>query len=105
MPQGWGPLTAQAQEGDPSSTLSLYRELLRLRHELPALAGSDLTIASDDGVVQLLRGNGFRCVLNTTNRMVDVPTLGSLLVGSEPEMRVEGGLLVLPPETCAWLQE
>jgi alpha-glucosidase len=105
MPQGWGPLTAQAQEGDPSSTLSLYRELLRLRHVLPALAGSDLTIASDDGVVQLLRGNGFRCVLNTTNRMVDVPTLGSILVGSEPEMRVEGGLLELPPETCAWLQE
>ena len=105
MPQGWGPLTAQTQGNDPSSTLSLYRELLRLRHTLSGLAGRDLEITSDKGIVRLARGDGFRCVMNTTDRTVDEPTRGTLLVGSEPDVQLSAGMLVLPPQTAAWLQE
>lgn len=105
MPEGWAALTVQAQEADPSSTLSLYRELLRLRHVLPGLTGADMAISADDGIVRLARGAGLRCVLNTTASSVTQPTTGVLLIGSEPDVLVRAGVLTLPPQTAAWLQE
>src|SRR3712207_8820162 len=50
---------------DPASTLSLYRSALRLRRELPDLAGGSLTWRElGDDVLAFDRGPAFRCVVN-----------------------------------------
>ena len=53
QPEGWGPLTAQAQQDDPHSTLGLYRAALRLRREYPVHAHRTLRWLSPPGAPYL----------------------------------------------------
>jgi alpha-glucosidase len=92
----------QAQDGDPSSMLSLYRAALRLRHSLRALgAGSGrdvqwLELGND--VVAFSREPGFTFVLNTGSDPVELPD-GEVLLASAPP--AEGRLL--PGDAAAWV--
>ena len=43
QPRDWKALSVEAQQSDPASTLRLYQDALRLRHELPALGDGTLT--------------------------------------------------------------
>ncbi|SDH10335.1 glycoside hydrolase family 13 protein [Klenkia brasiliensis] len=95
QPAAWAELTAQAQDGDPGSTLTLYRTALRLRREL--LAGEEF--GWDDAppeVLSFTRGRGLRCVVNLGTDAL--PLVGEVLLASGP---VPGG--ELPPDTAAWL--
>ena len=95
QPEAWRALTVAAQDGDPSSTLALYRDALRLRREL--LGEQPLTwLDLGDGVLAFERGPGFGCVVNLSAGPVPLPA-GRLLLASGD---VSAGL---PPDTAAWL--
>lgn len=94
QPVGWAARTAAAQEGDPSSMLSLYREALRLRRELELSAGGLHWIEGSD-VLHFERGNGVRCLVNFGTEAVAVP--GRALLVSDPFF--DG---MLPADTACW---
>ncbi|MFQ6200515.1 glycoside hydrolase family 13 protein, partial [Streptomyces sp. NPDC000405] len=66
QPADWAPRTAEAQTGDKTSMLELYRAALRLRHEHPALGDGTLTWLDDTParVLAFRRDPGFVCVVN-----------------------------------------
>ncbi|NGN70027.1 glycoside hydrolase family 13 protein [Streptomyces sp. A7024] len=101
QPADWGGLTVAAQEGDPGSTLALYRAALKLRRGLDGpLAWEE----SPEGVLAFRRGDGFRCIVNTGAREVGVPVAGGtrLLLGSGPVAAPVEGVLRVPADTCVW---
>lgn len=101
QPDDWADRTVEAEETDPSSTLGLYRTSLRLRHAHPGLAqGAPWRLReSDTDVVDLERGDGFRCIANCSTEPVRLPD-GTLLISSSP-LEAPG---LLPPDTTAWIQ-
>ena len=104
MPEGWGPLTVAAEEADPASTLHQYRTMLRLRHELPALAVGALEVqVLDGGVLVVQRGTDFTCVVNCGNATASLDVPGRVLVASDASVATQGGRITLPPSTGAWI--
>ncbi|MFP8905396.1 glycoside hydrolase family 13 protein [Streptomyces atacamensis] len=100
QPDAWKPLTAEAQDRDPSSMLNLYRSALALRRSHPALGDGTLTwdSAPDDPVLSFVRTPGFRCVANLSGDPVTLPAHSVVLLASE---ELEGGRL--PGDTTVWL--
>ncbi|HEY0636659.1 MAG TPA: glycoside hydrolase family 13 protein [Pseudonocardiaceae bacterium] len=100
QPADWGPLTADAQDGDPSSMLELYRAALRLRRSHPALGDGTLAFRGDlgDDVVAFDRSPGFTCVVNLGASPVALPAGAEVLLASGPLTGSE-----LPADTAAWL--
>ncbi|MEE4544163.1 alpha-amylase family glycosyl hydrolase [Streptomyces sp. V4-01] len=103
QPPEWAGLSVEAQQGDPGSTLELYRAALRLRRELPALgAGAAVTwLDAPQGVLAFRRdapegaagtgnateaadgaGSGFVCTVNTTGAPVELAAPGRPLLSS-----------------------
>ena len=100
LPQpGWfASLAVEAQDGDPGSTLTLYRAALRLRRELQG--PEELTwVDAPAGVLHFVRPGGWRCVMNFTDAPVPLPD-GEVLLASGPLPKGE-----LPGETTVWLRE
>ncbi|RAY11940.1 alpha-amylase [Actinomadura craniellae] len=98
MPPGWAELTVAAQRADPGSTLSYYRQALRLRRELlPELPETMDWLEAPDTVLAFGRGP-LVCVVNCGTEPVPLP-LGEPLLTSGP---LTGGLV--PPDTAAWLR-
>jgi alpha-glucosidase len=107
QPDDWAELTAEAQEHDEHSTLALYRRALRVRKASPVLGDGELVWcdAGFDDVLAIERP-GLAPVLVLLNtgaapRTVEVP--GEVLVSSVPVSREAAGL-VLPPDSCTWVQ-
>ncbi|WP_369252337.1 glycoside hydrolase family 13 protein [Geodermatophilus amargosae] len=99
MPEGWGPLTAEAQAADPSSTLSLYRAALALRAAAPAFVGESLEwLPAPAGCLAFRRPGGLVCLLNLSPQAVPLPE-GRVLLASDD---VTGG--TLPADAAVWLQ-
>jgi alpha-glucosidase len=98
QPGSWAALTAEAQQADPASMLSLYQQALALRHELPELRSDAFGWQeAAEGVLHFDRGPGFRCVVNISGE--PLPLDGArVLLSSEP---VEDG--ALPHDAAAWL--
>ncbi len=84
QPVDWSALTVEAQDGDPSSTLELYRHALRLRREQFADAPDLEWIDAPAGILAFRRGS-LECWINTTSDPVAMPP-GSVLLrsGGEP---------------------
>ena len=101
QPPAWAGLSAQAQDGDPDSTLSLYRRALAVRATHPALG--DGTLAWGDEypgrVLFFTREPGFGCLVNLSPEPVALPEGSTLLVASGPLQ--EGGV---PTDTAAWVE-
>jgi alpha-glucosidase len=98
MPEGWGPLTAEAQAADPASTLSLYRAALALRASSPTFGGESLEwLPAPEGSLAFRRPGGLVCLLNLSPEAVPLPE-GRVLLASDD---VAGG--VLPSDTAVWL--
>jgi glycosidase len=58
QPPGWERYAADAQERDPGSMPSLYREALRLRRSEPGFGGPDLRrLPAPEGVLAFVRGS------------------------------------------------
>jgi alpha-glucosidase len=100
QPAEWKDRTVQAQTGDPSSMLELYRAAIGLRRAEEGLHRS--TMAWFDAAPKVLaytRGPGFACVLNMSDAPVPLPAHRSCLLASGP---LDG--TSLPPDTAVWLR-
>ena len=111
QPDGWESLTVMAEDADPHSTLAQYRAMLRLRHAHPGLADDAVWSlpGAPDGLLVLERGCGLVCVVNCGDEPAVSPMSGVLLLASDVSVRAEsdmaeGGRIVLPPSTGAWIQ-
>jgi len=99
QPAGWAALTVAAQRGDPHSTLSLYRDALRLRRELGLGLGPLRWLDQPAGGVLAFARPGLVCTTNCGPRPVPlrrrygVPVLTS---GPAPVPAV------LPADTTVW---
>ncbi|WP_369224126.1 glycoside hydrolase family 13 protein [Streptomyces sp. R39] len=99
QPPNWGERSVEAQTGDETSMLELYRTALRLRRENPALGDGTMTwLDSPAGVLAFRRGLGFVCVVNLSGEAYPLPEHSSVLLAGGP---VEDG--VLAPDQAAWL--
>ncbi len=95
-PPAWELLTVEAQEADPTSTLSFYRRALALRRDRAggALAWHD----APPDVLHFTGRGGLRCVVNLGHTPVPLPQgYPDPLLSSAP---LVGG--TLSPDTAAW---
>ncbi|MFE3878793.1 glycoside hydrolase family 13 protein [Kitasatospora sp. NPDC059146] len=102
QPAEWAGLSVEAQTGDPSSTLELYRSALAVRRAQPDLgAGTGVEwLDAPEGTLAFRRGS-FVCTVNTTGEPVRIPAPGRLLLSST-ELGVDGGETVLAPDSTGW---
>ena len=97
QPAWFGPLSVEAQEDDPASTLTMYREALGWRCALRTAERLDWVPGGDGQVLHFTRPGGWRSVTNFGPLAVPLPP-GTVLVASGP---LEDGQL--PPDTTAWI--
>ncbi len=102
QPADFGASSVEAEDGDPSSTLTLYRAALAARRRLQR--SEELTwLESGEGVVAFARHDGWRSVTNLGSTPMPMP-LGEVVVASGPLGDAAGVLpSVLPGETTVWL--
>jgi alpha-glucosidase len=93
QPASWASLTAQAQEGDPGSMLTLYRKALELR---PSWSGALEWLDLGVGVIAYTRGE-HTCIVNLSQEPVALPPGKEVILSSIP---VEGDV---PPDAAVWL--
>ncbi|EIE98218.1 glycoside hydrolase family 13 protein [Saccharomonospora glauca] len=102
QPRHWAELTVEAQSDDSGSMLSLYREALRQRRELPAEAfeWSD----SPDDVLAFRRGSAFICTVNFSSSPVTITRPGTVRLTScaVSELDLTDDAVTLPPESAVW---
>ncbi|HEV7623804.1 MAG TPA: glycoside hydrolase family 13 protein [Amnibacterium sp.] len=99
QPADWTPLTVEAQQADPASTLSMHREALRIRRAEPALAGLDLTwLESPAGALAFERGGAFRCLVNLSAQPLAIGP-GEVLLSSAPVAD-----RLLPTDAAVWMR-
>jgi alpha-glucosidase len=102
QPADWADLTAEAQAGDPASTLRFYRSALALRRTQPALHGKQLEWRpSPPGTLIFERpgGDPMICAANLSDEPLPLPEGEVLLASSDLCGRAN-----LPPDTAAWLR-
>ena len=110
QPDGWGDLSAEAQQGRPGSTLELVRATLALRRELLPSLGDTMTLPTDlpAGAFVVRRagldGPGIACVVACGPDPVDLASVGlgssQVLLASAPDAVVDGAV---QPDHAAWL--
>jgi alpha-glucosidase len=98
MPSEWKSVTVEAEDGDPESTLSLYRRAIALRRTLGDLTGDDFAWLDPPSVDCLaFRRGSITVLLNAGDVAVPMPPgevlLASGRVGAE-----------LPGATAVWLR-
>jgi alpha-glucosidase len=98
QPAWFGPLSVEAQEHDPVSTLALYRQALSWRRRFHAAERLEWMPGTNGHVLHFGRPGGWQCVTNFGPRAVPLPH-GTLVVASSP---LQEGLL--PADTTAWIQ-
>ena len=103
QPKGWASLTVAAEEADPASTLSFYREALGLRREVAVPAGEQVELLTTGRtVLAIRRGNGLVCVTNFGRGRAELPPeAGDLLLESTPGSVHDGRI---GPDTAAWFR-
>jgi alpha-glucosidase len=100
QPSSWAARTVAAEQGDPNSMLSLYRNMLAIRRDESSLAGADFTwLPSPEAVLAFARGAHFINITNLSAAPIELPADCSLLIAST---ELAGGLL--PPDATAWLR-
>jgi alpha-glucosidase len=99
QPARWQALTVEAQDGDATSTLNLYRTILRIRRGHPHLGDGPMTwLPSQPDVLAFARGHRFICVVNLSDESILLPPGATPIVAS---VDLTGG--ELPPDASAWL--
>ncbi|MBW8484198.1 glycoside hydrolase family 13 protein [Actinomadura parmotrematis] len=97
MPEAWRTLTAEAQEGDPASTLAFYKEALKQRRALVPDLPAPLSWEETGDELLVFRRGPLTCALNFGDHPVRLPE-GRVLLASGP---LYGDLL--PGNAAAWL--
>jgi len=96
QPASFGTLAVAVQEGDPDSTLELYRRAIATRRDV---FGGDphREVQVDGGRLEVGRANGATCIVNMGERPLDLPA-GRIVLASGPLADD-----CLPPDTAVWL--
>lgn len=101
LPQshGWGIFAVEGQADDPSSTLTMYRRALAIRHEEPGLGDGEMSwIHADHKVLAFSRPGDFACYVNFGDP-IELPAHSKILLSSVP---IHGSKL--PTDTAVWLR-
>jgi alpha-glucosidase len=98
QPEWFGAYAVDRQDGDPSSTLTLYRRALDLRHELQTDEQLQWVDTDRDDVVAFARPNGWTVVTNFGTEPAALPA-GEVVLSSTA---LEGH--TLPGESSVWLR-
>jgi len=99
QPADWARYTVEAQQRDPGSMLSLYREALRLRRATDDIQNGPFAwLESAEEVLAFSRGKGFVSVTNFSAHPIDLPEHDAVLLSSSE--LVDGRLA---PDSTAWL--
>jgi alpha-glucosidase len=83
QPAWFGPLSVQAQDGDPDSTLALYRQALGLRKRLQSGETLEWVAPPGDGLLHFARPGGWHSLTNFGPDPVPAPA-GELVISSGP---------------------
>ena len=103
IPENWRELSVSAQEADATSTLNLYRKALKIRKENLVGAGEiEWVDHGESGLISFARGE-FAIYLNTSSTVLQIPSVGTLALGSDIDVTLENGSLTLPGATAAWV--
>lgn len=84
QPADWADLTVAHQQADPTSVLSLYRDLIRLRHAEPSMHGGEVRWIPAPPQVLAFRRGDLVCAVNF-GPPVPVPPGMEVLVSSVPD--------------------
>ncbi|GEP33840.1 alpha-glucosidase [Nocardioides szechwanensis] len=95
QPDDWAPLTVDAQEGDPGSTLEFYRKALSARRAVARDAGDAVDVHLDGDVLSVRRG-GLTVVVNCGSAPTALPA-GDVVIASGPVGDD------LPHDTAVWV--
>lgn len=101
LPQShnWGERAVEAQLDDPSSTLTMYRRALAIRHEESGLGDGPMTwINAGHHVLAFERPGNFACYVNFGDA-IQLPSHSHILISSAP---IHDS--VLPTDTAVWLR-
>ncbi len=107
-PQAKGSSVA-AEQGDPDSTLTFYRQALALRRQLrDGLAREVTWIEASEGILAFRRAGAegsLVCALNPTDRpgTLSLPS-AELALPSDHRVTLSDGVLALPAGTAAWVR-
>jgi alpha-glucosidase len=98
LPQpGWfGNVSVEAQDGVPGSTLTLYREALRLRRQLQSAETLEW-VGAGDSALHFVRPGGWHSITNLGEEPIDLPSGRVVIASGELS---EGNL---PRDTTAWI--
>jgi alpha-glucosidase len=97
QPDDWDRLTVEAQQADPASTLSFYREALAIRRRYADTAGDAVELLETPTDVLAFERGPLRVLVNCGKKPVPLPR-GEVVIASGP---VPEGML--PPDTAVWL--
>lgn len=97
QPARWSSLARAAQQGDPSSTLSLYQTALRIRSELGGDGALEWLERGPDRLV-FRRDSGLVCAVNFGAEPADLPA-GEVVIASDD---LDDGRLAT--DTAVWLR-
>ena len=107
FPPDAGARSVAAEELDPTSMLHLYRRLLHLRRETPALRSGSMEVDTRDdaapGLVSYSRStadDAVRVVANLGADTVAVPCDGEVLLSSDDAVAAVDGRISLPPDVA-----
>jgi len=109
QPAAWSAQSVEAQDGDPESMLSLYRDALRIRRSHPVLAHPVVAHSVVEGatselewldmgqeVIGFRRAGGFTCIVNLSDSDIDLPA-GDIVLTSVPVTDT------IPSDVTVWL--
>ena len=98
QPEWFADYAVSREDGDPASTLTLYREALRLRRSLQTSERLEWIESGRDDVLRFRRPNGWEVVTNFGAEPYPLDR-GDPVIASSP---LDGGLL--PGATTVWLR-
>ncbi len=95
-----------AQDPDPASTLSLYRDALRIRAEARLGSGPLTWLETEPGALAFSRPGGLACAVNLSGhpeKLTTLPRHSEVLLASAPLDGSPDDGRLLPPDTAVWL--
>jgi alpha-glucosidase len=104
QPASFAHYTVEAEEKDPQSMLSLYKQALALRKTDEALGDGPfewIDLGAD--ALAFRRGDGFICVTNFADQALELPP-GELILASTELEDAADGIRKLPTDSTAWLR-
>ena len=105
QPDYFAELSVDAQDGDPDSTLEMYRRALALRAQSSAMHSPRMRwLDSGEDVIRFTRlgTRSIEVAANLGREDVIIPA-AELLLGSSPTVTFGDSHITLPPNTAVWL--